>query len=233
MPLFVGATLMYALVMLIMIGLGLNAAVAGVLAVAVCFLTVWGILRAIVERKRRLFRRQLLQALTLMASQIEAGSGPKRALEQIVAQLEDPLGEELGAALAQTVASKDLVGALRDLSVRYPSRAFSMFIAAMEIDEMQGGSLAPALRQAAALLSRDFELVEEAQAELSQTRSEFFIVTGIIGFICVFMFEAGGQAAHDAYTSFIGIVILSIFIANFAFGIFRVLKLLSKAKGKS
>ena len=235
LPLVMVASFVYAAFTLVLFAFGITTILAALAAVPLSLFTGWVSVRVSVERRRQKFRRQLLQALNLMASQIESGSGPQRALEQIVSQLEDPIGLEFSNALAQTVATKDLIGALTELEVHYPSRAFAMFIAALEMDRQQGGSLAPALRQAAKMLSLEFELTEEAQAEVSQTRAEFFIVSSIIGGICVVLFASArsNPASLAAYTSPTDMAIIGAFIANFAWGCYRVLRLLNKAKGRS
>ena len=230
-PLAAGFSFLYAAAILAFLALGLSSVLAFIGAIPVCIASVWIVIRTMAERRKARFRRQLLQALNLMAAQIESGSGPQRAMEQIVSQLEDPLGEELARVLAQAGASKDLIGALKDLEVRYPTRAMSMLTAALEIDRKNGGQLAPVLRQAAAVLEREFELTAEARAEVSQARSEFFIITAIILGICFFMISS--TSSNGAFTNFAGIVILFIFGGNFVWGIYRVMRTLGKARGQS
>jgi Flp pilus assembly protein TadB len=232
-PLVAGFLFFYFAVMLVLSLLGLNSIVALIVAVPVCVGIVWAIVRNLDERRQAKFRHQLLQALNLLASQIEAGSGPQRALAQIVNQLDNPLAEELENVLSEASASKDLIGALQDLYLRYPARSLTMLIAAFEIDQQVGSKLGPVLRSAAATLDREFELNEETRAEVAQTRSEFYIVTGIILFICIYMFTIGGKIVDGAFSTPLGISVLTIFALNFAWGVFRITRILSKAKGSA
>lgn len=230
-PAVIAAGYLYVLCALLLRLVGVGGLVGALGALPVATLAAFGILGQLAARRRRLFRRQLLQALTLLAGQIEAGSGPQRALEQIIPSLQDPLGAELAGVMNATVASKDLVGAMRDLYTRYPSRAFAMFVAALEIDKMQGGSLAPALRQAADILDREFSLGEETRAEISQTRGEFFAMLGILALIAVSMIAGGDETAKAAYRSPLGLIGIVGGGAWAGLGVWMMLRLLNKAKG--
>lgn len=232
-PLLAGFLFLYIGALLILSAVGLGLLVGAIAGVPLCLGISWTIVRRIDGRRKELFRRQLLQALDLLASQIEAGSGPQRALTQIVNQIDNPLGEELERTLAEATASKELIPALEDLYWRYPVKALAMLIAAFEIDQQVGSKLGPVLRSAAVTLSREFELTAEAQAEVSQTRSEFYIVAGIILFICFYTFAMGGPVVTDAFHSPAGIIVLALAGLNFAWGIFRITRILSKASGRA
>lgn len=182
------------------------------------------------NKRQTLFRRQLMTALTLAAAQIEAGSGPHRALEQITPNLPNPLGAEFNRALNAAVASKDLIGEFGKLRQRYPSKAVDMFVLAMEINAVQGGSLAPALRQAGAGMQREFELVEEANAELAQTKAEFYAIAGLILMIGVSTVVGGDASIRAAYTTPIGMGGAALAILNYSFGCWRALRIIGKPK---
>lgn len=230
-PFFAAVTFGYIVIALAFRLVGASDLVGLLVALPVAFLgTMWGLTMLVVRRKR-VFNQQLMQALTLIAAQVEAGNGAQRAIEQVIPSLQDPIRSELSAAMDATVASKDIVKAMKDLEERYPSRAFSMFIAALEIDQAKGGRLEPALRQAASTLQRDFELSQEAVAEISQTRSEFFAVIGIIGLICFSMFVGGGETTQAAYFTPVGLIAVGIGLLNFGLGIWRATRIFNNAKG--
>jgi tight adherence protein B len=230
-PLATVAGFLYLLVVSILVIAGFNSVLAALLALPACLVTARITLRVRDEQRRARFRSQLLVMMNLLAAQIESGSGVERALGQIVSQLENPLGEELERVLAETRASRNLVEALGDLAVRYPSRAMTMFVSALDIDQKVGGVLGPVLRQASALLEREFELAAEGRAEVSQTRSEFFIlIAGITGLAFLMITRSGAQGAA-AYGSTIGMILMTLAASNFLFGIYRVTRLLRKASG--
>jgi tight adherence protein B len=229
-PIIAAVGFLYAVVVLVMFALGLPEILGLVVGLPACVAVVQVIIRQIVYRRRLTFQRQLMPALSMLAAQIESGNGAERALEQILPSLEDPLGAELQRALRSTV-TQELVPALATIGERYPSRAFSLFLAALEVDRIQGGSLAPALREASAMLERQFELVEEAQAELSQAKMEFFVVAGIIAMIAAFMLGQDNPTIRGAYTSTVGLVAVGTGAVLFVIGIWRAMRLLRSVKG--
>lgn len=230
-PVLAGMTFLYLVLVLALRMIGLPDLVGVLVALPLSVAAAVFGLNTMVTRRRRKFNQQLLQALTLLAAQVEAGNGAQRAIEQIIPSLQDPLRSELSAAMDATVASKDLVASMRDLEARYSSRAFQMFIAALEIDQAKGGRLEPALRQAAATLQRDFDLSKEAVSEISQTKMEFVSIVGIISVITVTMVLSGGDSSVEAFTNPFGIIVSTVALANFGLGIYRSLKIFGKARG--
>jgi Flp pilus assembly protein TadB len=231
-PVLAGMTFMYLICAVGFRILGINTVIGAILAVPATGAIALVIAQQAVVRRRRKFNVQLLQALTLLAAQVEAGNGAQRAIETIIPSLQDPIRSELAATMDATVASKNLVGAMQDLEARYPSRAFRMFIAALEIDQAKGGRLEPALRQAAATLQRDQDLSKEAVAELSQQKGEFFAIVAIISGVITMMVLGNRAASLNAYLSPIGLVISTVALANAGYGVYRGFKIFGKVKGE-
>jgi Flp pilus assembly protein TadB len=231
-PIMVGITFVYLILTVVMISIGFNSLIGAVLAVPFSAGLAVLVSKHMVSRRKRKFQEQLLQALTLLAAQVEAGNGPQLALDRIIPSLQDPIRSELTATMDATVASKNLVQAMKDLEARYPSRPFQMFISALEIDEAKGGRLEPALRQAAAALQRDFDLGKEATAEIAQQKLEFIAITGIIGGIVVMVVVGNKEAAAESFLSPMGLVISAVTLANVALGIYRALNIFRKAQGE-
>lgn len=200
---------------------GLPVSVAVVLAAA----------RWSASKRRRRFNEQLVDMLELVASQIDGGTGPQRALQVVVPTMAEPLRSEMTRALDDQVATKNLITAMQELAQRYPSRAFSLFISALEIDQAAGHSIAPAIRQAAALLNADFQLRSEAVAEVAQQRGEFFIILAVVAALAGYMIFGGDEQNVDAYTSPIGLIALSAGFANVIWGVWRMLTMLRKLQG--
>jgi tight adherence protein B len=231
-PLLIGAVFFYVACVLILNGLGMGSVVSFLVALPLCGALSWGVVRNLDERRQRAFRRQLLTALSMLASQIESGNSPQRALAMVSTQVESPLAEELEQVLADATTTKDLIAPLRELYERYPVRALSVLITAFEIDQQMGSKLSSVLHSASEALGKEFELVEEMRAEISQTRSEFYIVAGIILFICVYMIALSGALVGGAFTTPGGIIVLTLAGANFALGVWRVSRILARTRGR-
>lgn len=183
------------------------------------------------SRRRKRFNAQLVEMLELVAGQIEGGTGSQRALALVVPNMAEPLRSEMSAVLDTEMVTRDLIGAMRSLEERYPSRAFSLFISALEIDRADGHAIGPALRQAAQLLNDDFQLRAEAVAEVAQQRGEFLVILAVLGGLAAYMMLSGDQTRVEAYTSPIGLGALGLSGANVAFGVYRMLTMLRKLQG--
>lgn len=210
--------------------LGVSDLIGAFLALPVAVATGLMVMRSARQREEVRFRRQLLQAFGIIASQIEAGDSINRALDKTVLMVDDPLRRELANALAGLVGTSSLTSVLRPVAQKYPSRAMDLFLAALEIDETMGAKLAPTLRQAQASLERQFDLAAEAMAEISQARSEFIGITAVMAMVALGMFFAAEGVARDAYLSPLGIALLGATVLNYAFGVIRTLRIFSKAK---
>jgi Flp pilus assembly protein TadB len=228
-PVVTATGLLYAVCTLAVLITGVNQSLAALVGVPLCMGVVYIVMLKISLKRQVSFQRQLMPALSMLAAQIESGNGAERALEQIIPALEDPLGGELHNALSATV-TMDLVAALREVGRRYPSRAFMLFLAALEIDQIQGGALAPALREASSMLQRQFELMQESQAELAQAKMEFYGVLGIIMFITIPLLTSSDPTIQSAYYSPMGIVMLALAALLAAAGFWRAMLIFRKTK---
>lgn len=228
-PIVTATGFLYAACVVAVSVVGVDQNLAIVVGVPLCIGVVYLVVLRISLKRQLAFQRQLMPALSMLAAQIESGNGAERSLEKILPSLEDPLGEELHNALAATV-TMDLVVALREVERRYPSRAFMLFLAALEIDQMQGGALAPALREASAMLQRQFELMQEAQAELAQAKMEFYGVLGIVTFIAIPLLTSDDPTVRSAYYSPTGITVLLLVSLFAAGGVWRAMLIFRKAK---
>jgi tight adherence protein B len=230
-PLAWGATLLY-----LMIAVGLSMAGFGgwagvIVAVPLTVAITLILANSRRSKQQREFQEQLVSAFDQFAGQLRSASSPAKAFENVIPGLPEPLRSELGQALEQHRSARPLDEAIAEVAERYPSRAMALFVAALRMDHSRGGKLAPALEQASEILRKDFELRAETNAEIAQERAQFFGIVGIVSFIAFTSITRAGDEARGAFTSFLGIAVLSVFIANFLFGVFRVLRIFSRAKG--
>lgn len=230
LPVVVGGALVYLLIIAIGRGLDIPVVVSVLAAVPASIAAALFGLRNLNTRRNRLFNRQFVSALSLLAAQLETGAGLPRAIENVTPSLDEPLRSEFMAVSAAGAAT-DITVPLEELRKKYPSRALDMTVSAVRLSATTGGSLAPVLREAANLLRDEFALAEEAVAEISQVRGEFFLIVGIILFIVLSIVSGADSEMRDGLFSPVGIIFLTIGAANFAWGIKRALSYFSDAKG--
>lgn len=211
----------------VVVGTGPVAVVVGGLAVGVGAFLVSTRLRF---RRKQAFDRQLLRMFTMLAAQIEAGSGPQHALEIILGGLDDPLRTEMRAVLDEAATNRDLVSATRRLAQRYPSRAMDLYLASLEMTQEMGVPIAPALRRAAEILSGDFELIAEAKAELAQQRGEFYGVFIIICLIALMTLRGLPGGVGAVFTNPIALGVFGFAAGNMALGAWRASRAIRSAQ---
>jgi Flp pilus assembly protein TadB len=229
-PLFAIFTFLYVVLASIFTLLGVQDIIGILFALPLSFIVVYFFSKVSKKREEERFRRQLLQAFGIIATQIESGDSINRAIVKTSMLIEDPLKRELQAALSKLVGSETLSSALKEISVKYPSKAINMFLAALEIDELMGAKLAPILRQAQAVLESQFDLSAEAMAEITQAKGEFYGISAVMILVAFGMFISSTGLSKEAYLSPLGLFILSIVFANYFAGIFRTVLIFNKAK---
>lgn len=173
---------------------------------------------------------QTVQLLRNAVTYLESGSTPQQAFHKSAMLLENPLRKELLDALAARVGTEPLAETLAPIAERHPSQAMSLMLAALEVNDKVGSRLAPTLRQAELVVEQQLELSAEATAEVSQAKGEFIGVTILLGLIGAAMLLTSGDAARSAYLSPLGLAVLGLAVANFAFGVVRILRTLGRAK---
>lgn len=214
-PVVMGLSVVFLITSLVLSTFGVPSIAALILAVPLSWAVVGVIGGSLAAKRKALFDRQLLDALVSLSSRLDSGIGIQRALRQTQAASRPPLRTELGLALEQAEATRDLVGPLKELSQRYPSRAFDLFVAALQVDDSVGSRIEPAIKEAARTMQRDFALVEEAKAEISQAKSEFYGILVVMSVISVLMLTTLDPSSRERLFSPAGVLVL-LFCAGWA-----------------
>lgn len=186
-----------------------------------------------IERVEAELRSQLLTVFESLAGMIEGGDTVPGAVSKLAGRVEEPLRGELIALSNSYAVRSSLVPGLRSMIERHPSRPLRLLLSAVEVDEELGVRLVPVLRQAGAMLERDHELAAESLAELSQARSEFVGISVVIAGVAVMMAVGARGATGNAYATPLGLIGVSVGVANYLWGISRTLKIFRKAKEAS
>lgn len=229
-PLAVGVAFGYIVLAAAMSILGADAFTAVVVSLPVASIGTALVLRGSAKRRKARAGDQVAQLLRTVVTYLEAGASPAQAFTKATLLVDNPLRDDLSALLAARVGSDLLSKSLEPLGEKYPSQAMVLMLAALEVNDAVGAKLVPTLRQAERIVTQQAELAAEATAEVSQARSEFIGIASIIGGIGVLMLITGGEAARSAYLSPLGIVCILLGAANFAFGIWRTMKTMAKAR---
>ena len=229
-PLLVGIALIYLVIAVALSFFGFGDVLGAVLALPIA---VVGAVAALANSRRKRYTKfefQLLKVLSSVAGHLEAGDTPPMAFQKAARLAENPMRTELQSALASQLGTETLSQTIGQLSLRYPSRAMTLLVAALSIDDRVGAQLSPALRQAQSTLERQFELSAEATAEISQARGEFFAISAVMAAIGFALIAGSGGTAREAYASFMGISVLALALANYGVGVWRAFRIFRRAE---
>lgn len=230
-PVILAITMLYLILAIVLSIFGLSQSISILLALPTSILLSFFIANYIVAKKEALFQRQLLQVISLVVSSLDNGDNPTNAFEKAAITVGDPLKKEFLEAFQTMITAEDTISiVLEPVANKYRSRAFELVMAALSVDDKIGAKLGAPLRQAQITLEKEFELIAESNAEISQAKSEFYGLTIIISIIAFIMVTGSSGDAKAAYTSPLGIIVISILLSNYFFGILRTLKIFQKAK---
>jgi len=229
-PFFVGIAFLYLLIAAVSIMVGLSSWAALLVAVPGAIGVTISTLGYLERRRQAQASAQMMQVLRNVITYLEAGNTPQQAFYKSAALVGSPLRDDILSALGTQVGTVGLGTALAPLRDRYDSPATRLLVSALEINDVVGAKLVPTLRQAEEILRSQLELSAEASAEVSQAKAEFIGISAVMGLIAFSLLLGAGEDARTAYTSTAGVTLLTAAMANYAFGIWRTMRTLRKAK---
>ena len=229
-PFLVGLAFLYLLLAAGCIVVGLDEIAALVIAPPGSIVVTVSFLGHLERRRQALATAQMMQVLRNVITYLEAGNTPQQAFYKTAALVGNPLRDDIMSALSSQVGTVGLGTALAPLRERYDSPATRLLVSALEINDIVGAKLVPTLRQAEEILRAQIELGAEASAEISQAKAEFIGISAVIGLIAFSFLVGSGGEARAVYTSPTGLVLLTLGAANYAFGIWRTLRMFRRAK---
>jgi tight adherence protein B len=157
--------------------LGLISAVAGP------FLA-WNFVKFKVARRRKAFEAQLPDALSLMASSLQAGHTALRSVQSMVEESEPPLSQEFERVVAETALGDPLVDALERMAQRLDVEDLAWVVQAIRIQQTVGGKLADLLFTLAEFMRGR----EEIRREVKVLTAEGRMSAWVLGFMPVGLF---------------------------------------------
>ena len=143
--------------------------------------------RAVVQRRNR-FNKQLVEALTLIANALRAGSGLLQAIDQTANQLSAPIADELKRTLhdIQMGASPD--EAFEALNQRIRSEDLDITVTAIIVQRATGGNLAEVLDNVAQTMRERIRIRGEIKTLTIQQQASGYLL-GAMPLLLIFMFN--------------------------------------------
>ena len=154
-----------------------------VVAVMIAMIIVWASWRLIVvgrvSRRRKAFEAQMPEALSLIASSLEAGHTFQHSIQMMVEEAAPPLNEEFGRVLAETALGDPLLDALDRMSQRLQIPDVAWVVQAIRIHQTVGGKLAELLMTLAEFMRAREEIRREVQVLTAEGRLSAYVLGGL------------------------------------------------------
>jgi tight adherence protein B len=164
------------------LGLGLvvffvtaQALLGAVSAVAGPFLA-WNFVKYKVAKRKKAFEAQLPEALSLIASSLQAGHTALRSVQSMVEESEPPLSEEFERVVAETALGDSLVDALERMAQRLDVEDLAWVVQAIRIQQTVGGKLADLLFTLAEFMRGREEIRREVKVLTAEGRMSAWVL---------------------------------------------------------
>lgn len=129
-------------------------------------------------RKRRLrrFEEQLPDALMMLSGGLRAGASLSMALQQLVAEAENPLAQEFSLMLREQRLGLTMEQSLSNLARRVPTQTTTLVVSAMRIASETGGGLAETLERTSATIRSRLQMEGKIDALTAQGKLQAWVV---------------------------------------------------------
>jgi tight adherence protein B len=148
----------------------------GVLAALAGPFLAWNFVKFKVARRRKAFEAQLPEALSLIASSLQAGHTALRSVQAMVEESEPPLSQEFERVVAETALGDPLVDALDRMAKRLDVEDLAWAVQAIRIQQTVGGKLADLLFTLAEFMRGREEIRREVQVLTAEGRMSAYVL---------------------------------------------------------
>lgn len=184
--------------------------VVGVIALVVLPWLCWQLVLVKAARRRKAFEQRLPDALSLVASSLEAGHTFLHAVETMVEESDPPISEEFERILAETRLGDPVVDALERTAKRLQIPDLTWVVQAIRIQQTVGGKLAELLNTLADFMREREEVRREVRVLTAEGRLSAYVLGALPVFVTVVI-----QVLNPEYMKpmFSGKGLIALFIA--------------------
>jgi len=179
------------------------------------------------ERQRRQWAWQLRQSLQGMVHALRIGVGFTQALEYIAKESAEPLGSQWRWLLQSVQVGKSLSESLDDLAQRVPLKEMRWFVAAVQITQSSGGSMADVLETLSTTLQEQQTLREKIGALTAQGKASGILIGAMPFFILGALYVIAPEMVIPMFTSWLGQSMLAVVLLMVTMGGFVIKKIVT------
>jgi len=180
------------------------------------------------ERQRTLLASQLRQSMQNMVHALRVGVSFMQALDYAAQEGEEPLVSHWRRLLQSIRVGRPMVDALRELAERVPLKEMGWFVAAVQITQSTGGSLADVLDTLSTTLQERQSLREKVSALTAQGKASGALLSALPFLVTGALYVIAPKMVAPMFTTLIGQAMLAgvmVFIAIGGFVIHRIVSI--------
>lgn len=200
--------------------LGLSFGIAGMQLVPIIY-------KVLYDKRCNVFVDQMVDALTIMANGIKAGSNPQQSMQSVVDIMANPIKSEFAQVITQTQFGQSFEEALVDLAERVPRQDVVMFVTAINILKETGGNLAETFATIVTTIRERQKLEKKISAMTQQGIMQGIIVTSIPFILGAVFFFIDPAYMKPMFTTTLGLVLLFAMLGLQIIGGFMIKKIVT------
>ncbi len=170
-------------------------------------------IRSMYQTRCSRFVEQMVDALTIMANGIKAGSNPQESMRRVIDIMGDPVASEFQQVLNQMQVGDSFEGALNDLGMRIPRPDVQMFVTAINILKETGGNLSETFQTIVYTIRERQKVEKKIEALTAQGLMQGFIVTMIPFLLAIVFLVIDPNFIMPMFNTTLGIILLFCMVA--------------------
>jgi tight adherence protein B len=186
-------------------------------ALVISIVTVAGVARALVERKRGQrrdeFINQLPDVARVLSNGTAAGLSMAGAMELAARELAQPAATEMGVVVQETRLGMPLEASLERLRERLPSREVAVLMTTLIIQQRAGGDTVRALSELGQTLEARKDLLREIRTMLSGAVFTSYLVAGMGAGTILMINAISPGIMRELTTTLAGLIALTVSVS--------------------
>ncbi|MCC5853735.1 MAG: type II secretion system F family protein [Alkalimonas sp.] len=170
------------------------------------------------KRRRKLFIKQLPDALNMVSMSVRAGVSLNAAIEFMTEQSAPPISQEFSLFLREQRLGVDFNTSLQHVLKRVPAQEFQLVVSAMKISREVGGNIADVLMKQSETLRKKIEMDGKINALTAQGKLQGIVMTLLPFFIFIALFHIEPSAMRRIFTDPIGWGLMAVTAIMLTFG---------------
>ena len=170
------------------------------------------VVKAMYESRCTRFTDQMVDALTIMANGIKAGSNSEETMRRVIEIMGNPISAEFQQVVNQMQVGDSFEGALLDLADRIPRPDVQMFVTAINILKETGGKMSETFETIVYTIRERQKVEKKIQALTAQGLMQGLIVTLIPFLLCIVFFIVDPNFIKPMFTTTLGLVLLFVML---------------------